>query len=143
VASCLCHLQINAWEGDIGGGKHILHASTDTQPSPDQKHINDTTRVGLLLLDEINVLFDMICMRDDYVWIWSGPLYVCKSWILTGMCGFDLNGWATQDVFFHLRHALAGHLVGIVGGTHRDFVLNTALTFQMIPAISKRKYTVS
>lgn len=62
------------------------------------------------------------------------------SWILTWTRGsrFDLDGWATPDVLFHLRHTLAGHLVGIVGGTHRDFVLNTALTFQMLPAISKK-----
>lgn len=27
-------------------------------------------------------------------------------------------------VLLGLRHALPGHLVGVVGGTHRDFVLN-------------------
>lgn len=152
MASCLCHLQINAWERGIGGGKCILHGSSDTQPSLDQKHpglltVWDTTRITrYLLLEEINVWFDIrrhVLMRANCVFAYGvGPL--CMSWILTWTCGsrFDLDGWATPDVLFYLRHALAGHLVGIVGGTHRDFVLNTALTFQMLPAISKQKQEI-
>lgn len=58
--------------------------------------------------------------------------------ILTWMCGsrFDLNGRAAPAVLLHLRHPLTGHLVGVVGGTHCDLVLDDALTFQLLAAVT-------
>lgn len=59
---------------------------------------------------------------------------------LTWMCcsRFDLNGRATPTVLLHLRHPLAGHLVGIIGGTHSDLVLDAALTFQLLAAVTTK-----
>lgn len=50
--------------------------------------------------------------------------------------GFDLNGGAAPAVLLHLRHPLARHLVGVVGGAHRDLVLDGALTFQLLAAVA-------
>lgn len=57
------------------------------------------------------------------------------------MCGsrFDLNGRAAPDVLLHLRHPLTGHLVGVVGGTHCDLVLDDALTFQLLAAVTEKQ----
>lgn len=61
--------------------------------------------------------------------------------ILTWMCGsrFDLNGRTAPAVLLHLRHSLTGHLVGFVGGTHGDLVLDYALTFQLLTAVTARQ----
>lgn len=59
---------------------------------------------------------------------------------LTLMCGprFDLDGGASPAVLLHLRHPLAGRLVGLVGGTHCDLVLDDPLTFQLLSAITEK-----
>lgn len=61
--------------------------------------------------------------------------------ILTWMCGsgFDLDGGAAPAVLLHLRHPLAGHLVRVVGGTHCDLVLDDALTFQLLAAVTAKQ----
>lgn len=51
----------------------------------------------------------------------------------------DLDGCAAPDVLLHLRHALAGRLVGVVRGAHRDLVLDAALALQVIPALPARR----
>lgn len=66
--------------------------------------------------------------------------------VLTWMCGswFDLNGGAAPAVFLHLRHPLAGHLVGVISGTHGNLVLNHTLTFQLLAAVAaKHKHPVT
>lgn len=59
---------------------------------------------------------------------------------LTWMCcsRFDLNGGAAPAVLLHLRHPLTGHLVGVVGGTHGDLVLDAALTFQLLSSVTTK-----
>ena len=54
------------------------------------------------------------------------------------MCGsrFDLYGGATPAVLLHLGHPLAGHLVGVLCGTHGDLVLDDTLTFQLLAAVT-------
>ena len=61
--------------------------------------------------------------------------------ILTWVRGsrFDLNGRAAPAVLFHLRHPLTGHLVGVVGGTHCDLVLDDALTFQLLATVAAKQ----
>lgn len=53
--------------------------------------------------------------------------------------GFNLDGGAAPTVFLHLRHPLAGHLVGVVSGTHSDLVLDDPLTFQLLSAITEKQ----
>lgn len=50
--------------------------------------------------------------------------------------GFDLDGRAAPAVLLHLRHPLAGHLVGVVGGAHGDLVLDAALALQLLAAVA-------
>lgn len=52
---------------------------------------------------------------------------------------FDLDGGATPAVLLRLRHPLAGHLVGVVSGTHGDLVLDDALTFQLLSAVTEHQ----
>lgn len=61
--------------------------------------------------------------------------------ILTWMCGsgFDLDGGAAPAVLLHLRHPLTGHLVGVVRGAHCDLVLDDALTFQLLSAVTAKQ----
>lgn len=57
------------------------------------------------------------------------------------MCGsgFDLDGGAAPAVLLHLRHPLAGHLIRVVGGAHCDLVLDDALTFQLLAAVTAKQ----
>lgn len=51
----------------------------------------------------------------------------------------DDDGAPTPSLCLHLSHALLGLLVGIVGGTDSDFVLNAAKTIQLdVPITGKR-----
>lgn len=61
--------------------------------------------------------------------------------ILTWMCGsrFDLDGRAAPAVLLHLRHPLAGHLVGFICGTHCNLVLDDALTFQLLATVTAKQ----
>lgn len=61
--------------------------------------------------------------------------------ILTWMCGsrFDLNGGTAPAVLLHLRHPFTGHLVGVIGGTHCDLVLDDPLTFQLLTAVTAKQ----
>ena len=51
----------------------------------------------------------------------------------------DLNGRAAPAVLLHLRHPLTGHLIGVVGGTHCDLVLDDTLTFQLLVALTAKQ----
>lgn len=64
---------------------------------------------------------------------------------LTGMRGsrFDLDGRAAPAVFLHPKHPLAGHLVGILSGAHRDLVLDDSLTLQFLSAITDQQKQIS
>lgn len=69
------------------------------------------------------------------------PLILCFSStesLLTWMCSsrFDLYGRVAPAVLLHLRHPLTGHLVGVVGGTHCDLVLDDSLTFQLLASVT-------
>ena len=55
--------------------------------------------------------------------------------VIRTRAGLDLDGRAAPDVLLHLGHALAGHLVGVVRGAHRDLVLDAALPGQQLPAL--------
>lgn len=52
---------------------------------------------------------------------------------------FDLDGRAAPAVLLHLRHPLAGHLVGVISGTHGDLVLDDALDFQLVAAAAANR----
>lgn len=54
------------------------------------------------------------------------------------MCGsrFYLNGRAAPAILFHLRHPLAGHLVGVISGANGDLILDAALTLQLLTAVT-------
>lgn len=56
------------------------------------------------------------------------------------MCGsgFDLDGRAAPAVLLYLRHPLTSHLVGVIGSTHRDLVLDDTLTFQLLTAVAAK-----
>lgn len=51
---------------------------------------------------------------------------------------FDLDGGAAPAVLLHLRHPLAGQLIGVVSGAHCDLVLDDPLTFQLLSAITEK-----
>lgn len=71
----------------------------------------------------------------------SSCFFASQKSILTWMCGsrFDLNGRAAPAVLLHLRHPLAGHLVGVLCRTHGNLVLDDALTFQLFTAVTARQ----
>lgn len=62
-------------------------------------------------------------------------IYVECLWVKLTWPWFDLNCCAAPNVLLHLRHALSGRLVRVVGGTNCDLVLNAALALQVIPAL--------